>query len=151
MLEDLALPPSAAEPARPTSLSRIDTTFSTENTPRLAPAIKGTPRLAPSNSTTTSPMIGATQSPALGPSGKKLEQKRSQTAKKRGSVSTVSALVSPAIRPKISPSIKPLLPEGGVLAKPNKRFFLRQSQTTLTCSKALAFLAFHILNPYPWA
>ncbi|KAH0342228.1 hypothetical protein KCU83_g9352, partial [Aureobasidium melanogenum] len=114
MLEDLALPPSAAEPARPTSLSRIDTTFSTENTPRLAPAIKGTPRLAPSNSTTTSPMIGATQSPALGPSGNKLEQKRSQTAKKRGSVSTASALVSPAIRPKISPSIKPLLPEGGL-------------------------------------
>ncbi|KAG9575219.1 hypothetical protein KCU77_g15307, partial [Aureobasidium melanogenum] len=39
---------------------------------------------------------------------------RSQTAKKRGSVSTASALVSPAIRPKISPSIKPLLPEGGL-------------------------------------
>ncbi|KAK6001426.1 hypothetical protein QM012_002757 [Aureobasidium pullulans] len=114
MLEDLALPPSAAEPARPTSLSRIDTTLSTETTPRLAPAIKGTPRLAPSNSTTTSPMIGALQSPAIGPTGKKLEQKRSQSVKKRGSVGTTSALVSPAIRPKISPSIKPLLPEGGL-------------------------------------
>ncbi|KEQ76675.1 hypothetical protein M436DRAFT_39145 [Aureobasidium namibiae CBS 147.97] len=112
MLEDLALPPSAAEPARP-ALSRIVTTTSGETTPRLAPAIKGTPRLAPSNSTAASPIIGATNSPALGPAGRKLDQKRSQPAKKRGSVSTTSVLVSPAIRPKISPSIKPLLPEGG--------------------------------------
>ncbi|KAI4720446.1 hypothetical protein E4T48_03340 [Aureobasidium sp. EXF-10727] len=109
MLEDLALPPSVAESARPA----FDTTLSSENTPRLAPAIKGKPRLAPSNSTTASPVIGATGSPAFGPVGTKLDQKRSQP-KKRGSVGTTSALVSPAIRPKISPSIKPLLPEGGL-------------------------------------
>lgn len=116
MLEDLALPPSAAEPARP-ALSRIVTTTSGETTPRLAPAIKGTPRLAPSNSTTASPINGATNSPALGPAGRKPDQKRSQPAKKRGSVSTTSVLVSPAIRPKISPSIKPLLPEGGTFSR----------------------------------
>lgn len=119
MLEDLALPPSAAEPARP-ALSRIETTTSGETTPRLAPAIKGTPRLAPSNSTTASPIIGATNSPALGPAGRKVDQKRSQPAKKRGSVSTTSVLVSPAIRPKISPSIKPLLPEGGTFSRKAK-------------------------------
>ena len=112
MLEDLALPPSAAEPARP-ALSRIITTTSGETTPRLAPAIKGTPRLAPANANTASPVIGASHSPALGPAGRKLDQKRSQPLKKRGSVGTASVLVSPAIRPKISPSIKPLLPEGG--------------------------------------
>ncbi|CAD0094097.1 unnamed protein product [Aureobasidium vineae] len=113
MLEDLALPPSVAEPARP-ALNRIDTTLSNETTPRLAPAIKNKPRLAPSSSTTASPIIGATQSPAFGPINAKLDQKRSQPSKKRGSVGTTSALVSPAIRPKISPSIKPLLPEGGL-------------------------------------
>ncbi|CAD0112489.1 unnamed protein product [Aureobasidium uvarum] len=113
MLEDLALPPSIAEPAQP-ALNRIDTTLSNETTPRLAPAIKNKPRLAPSNSTTASPIIGATQSPAFGPINAKLDQKRSQPSKKRGSVGTTSALVSPAIRPKISPSIKPLLPEGGL-------------------------------------
>jgi hypothetical protein len=105
LLEDLALPPSAAEPSRP-ALKRLETSTSGETTPRLAPAVKGTPRLAPSNSTTASPMMGALYSPALGPAGKK-------PAKKRGSVATASVLVSPAIRPKISPSIKPLLPEGG--------------------------------------
>jgi hypothetical protein len=112
MLDDLALPPSAAEPPRP-AMNRIEATTSGETTPRLAPAIKGTPRLAPSNSTTASPIIGATYSPAMGPAGRKLDQKRPQPAKKRGSVGTASVLVSPAIRPKISPSIKPLLPEGG--------------------------------------
>jgi hypothetical protein len=105
MLEDLALPPSAAEPPRP-ALKRVETSTSGETTPRLAPAVKGTPRLAPSNSTTASPMMGALYSPAMGPAGKK-------PTKKRGSVATASVLVSPAIRPKISPSIKPLLPEGG--------------------------------------
>lgn len=116
MLEDLALPPSVAEPARP-ALSKIDTTISGESTPRLAPAVKGQPRLAASNSTTASPIIGASQSPAMDPMGKKLDQKRSQPVKKRGSVGTTSALVSPAIRPKISPSIKPLLPEGGMCSQ----------------------------------
>jgi hypothetical protein len=115
MLEDLALPPSIAEPTRP-ALSRIDTT-SGETTPRLAPVIKSKPRLAPSNSTTASPIIGAVYSPVMGPAGKKLDQKRSQPAKKRGSVTTASVLVSPAIRPKISPSIKPLLPEGGTFSR----------------------------------
>ncbi|THY51652.1 hypothetical protein D6C97_06620 [Aureobasidium pullulans] len=115
MLEDLALPPAAAGPTRP-ALNRIVTTVPSETTPRLAP--KGTPRLAPSQSHASSPSLTANYSPAIAPtpsfSGKKPDPKRAQPAKKRGSVSTSSALVSPAIRPKISPSIKPLLPEGGL-------------------------------------
>lgn len=122
MLEDLTLPPAAAGPARPV-LNRIVTSTSGEATPRLAPTPRGTPRLAASQSTTSSPAIGPTQSPALVPtpsfSGKKVDPKRSQSTKKRGSVGAASNLVSPAIRPKISPSIKPLLPDAGTCKKRN--------------------------------
>lgn len=115
-LEDFALPPSAT-PLQPVPASgEITPRISVRKTPKLGPLSTASSITFRATSATSSPAISAMASPmsVMTPSGfGKAMDKNAKSNKKRGSVSTGSNIVSPALRPKISPSIKPLLPDGG--------------------------------------
>ncbi|TKX27569.1 putative phosphorus acquisition-controlling protein [Elsinoe australis] len=122
-LDDFALPPSV------TNNTAVD---SANATPRITPARK-TPKLGPLSSAggrvsaTSSPAISAMASPSSATTPQFPKDARARSSKKRGSISSSSQLISPALRPKISPSIKPLLPEGATT---------EQTQAFLLASKS---------------
>ncbi|KAI5369516.1 Putative myc-type, basic helix-loop-helix (bHLH) domain-containing protein [Septoria linicola] len=136
-LEDLQLPAAADESISKPVLSQIVTQMppsgSGDDTPRLSarktpklgplstPSSARLPSAAPSPSVVGSPMIASTPGALL--NGRK-ESRSGRGGKKRGSVSNVSSMPSPALRPKISPSIKPLLPEGAALHSPTHALLL---------------------------